>query len=95
MKVAAACHQNNVRMVIVDRYSKSDAPEDLMIYSQPDNVLDFGGGINRAYGIAVYPSFVLIDQAGTIAMKDVGGNKATVDGFFDYLCEQFRVLLPD
>ena len=81
-------------MVIVDRYSKSDAPEDLEIYSQPDNVLDFGGGINRAYGIGAYPSLVLIDRSGTIAMKDVGG-KATVDGFFDYLCEQFRMLLPN
>ena len=38
MKVAAACHQAGVNLIIVDRYSKSDAPEDQAIYAQPGNI---------------------------------------------------------
>ena len=89
MKVAAACYNRNVRLVIVDRYSKSDAPEDKAVYAQPGNLLDFGGPINRAYQIGVYPSLVLIDRAGIIVLKDMGGDQAPPEGFGDYLQGRF------
>jgi hypothetical protein len=89
MKVAAACHTGKVRLVIVDRYAKSDAPEDRAIYTQPGNLLDFGGPINRAYQIGVYPSLVLIDGAGVMVLKDIGGGQVPPEQFGDYLQGRF------
>ena len=93
MQVAAACHKAGVNLVIVDRYAKSDAPEDQAIYAEPTNILDFGGAINRAYGIGVYPSLVLIDQAGKIVLKDVGSGQAPAEKFGEYLGGRLRALL--
>lgn len=93
MKVAAACHQAGVNLIIVDRYSKSDAPEDQAIYAQSGNILDFGGAINSAFQVGVYPSLVLIDPAGRIALKDVGGGQAPAEQFGTYLSNRFQALL--
>lgn len=92
MQVAAACHQAGVDLLIVDRYAKSDAPEDRAIYDQRGNILDFGGPINTAYQIGVYPSLVLISSEGKIVLKDVG-NRVKPEVYGKYLIDKFAVLL--
>ncbi|TSA86849.1 PIN domain nuclease [Deinococcus detaillensis] len=92
MQVAAACHQSGVDLLIVDRYTKSDDPEDQTIYAQRGNILDFGGPINTAYQIGTYPSLVLINSEGKIVLKDVG-NRAKPDVYGEYLKNKFAVLL--
>jgi hypothetical protein len=93
MKVAAACQQAGVTMVIVDRYAKSEAPEDKEIYSQPGNILDFGGAINSAFQVGVYPSLVLIDNTGHIVLKEVGGGHTPPERFDEYLRDCFGKVL--
>jgi hypothetical protein len=92
MRVGQATHRAGVTLKIIDRHPKSEAPEDQVVYTQQDNILDRGGPINEAYQIGVYPSLVLIDSSGTIVMKDVGV-KAPVDTFDEYLAGQFKRLL--
>ena len=92
MKVAAACSQEGVELMIIDRYAKSDNPKDKEIYTQPGNVLDVGGAINTAYQVGVYPSLILIDRSGHIVMKDVG-TQAAPEQFDSYLRTQFGALL--
>lgn len=92
IRVAQASKRAGVKLLTIDRYAKSDDPQDQLIYGEPGNILDKGGIINKAYGIGVYPSLVLINNSGTIVMKDVGV-KAPVDTFDHYLKEQFQILL--
>lgn len=92
MQVAAACHRAGVDLLIVDRYAKSDAPEDQAIYARRGNILDFGGPINTAYQIGVYPSLVLISSEGKIVLKDVG-NRVKPDVYGEYLRSKLAVLL--
>jgi len=93
MKVAYGCHSADVDLIIVDRYAKSNAPEDKAIYEQSGNILDFGGAINTAFQIGVYPSLVLIDRAGRIVLKDVGGGQTPPETFDEYLRNRFSTLL--
>ena len=57
------------------------------------NILDFGGAINSAFQVGVYPSLVLINLAGRIALKDVGGGQAPAEQFGTYLSGRFQALL--
>ena len=93
MQVAAAYHKAGIDLPIVDRYAKSDDPASLEIYSQRGNILDFGGSINTAYQIGKYPMLVLVNAAGEIVLKDVGGGQARPEVFGEYLGEKFSTLL--
>ncbi|WP_424951498.1 hypothetical protein [Deinococcus sp.] len=93
MRVAAACRNSGVDLIVIDRYSKSDAPEDKEIYNQPGNILDFGGLINSAFQIGIYPSLVLINEAGQIVLKQVGSGKTPPEQFGEYLQDRFSIVL--
>lgn len=90
MQVAQACRLGAVELVIIDRYAKSDDPADRAIYDQPGNLLDRGGVINEQYAVGVYPTFVLVNPAHRIVLKDVGA-KTKPEAFRAYLEQQFRL----
>ena len=92
MQVASACQAAKVGLRIVDRYAKSDDAEAKAIYNEPTNILDWGGSVNSAYQIGVYPSLVLINAAGKIVLKDVG-NKVKPEQMRQYLDKRFDELL--
>jgi len=92
MRVGQACARANVTLGIVDRWPKEGRPTESAPYlDEVGNVVDADGSVNSAFGVAVYPTFVLIGTDGRVAWRGVGVRGET-DTFDAYLARQFERL---
>lgn len=91
MRVAQACTTAGVALTVIDRHPKDDGDGAGRTAQQEGtgNILDADGTINGAYGVAVYPCFVLIGVDGHIALKEVGANSKP-EVFNEHLLKRFN-----
>lgn len=92
MRVAQACNRAGVTLTIVDRWPKEGRPtEDTPYLDEVGNVVDADGSVGDAFGVAIYPTFALIDRHEKLVWRGVGVRGAD-DAFDSLLLKRFERL---
>ena len=76
MQIVWFCKNAGLDLVIVDRWPHEGVPTQKVPYEDElGNVLDADGSIGDAYNVAIYPTFVYVDELGNIQNRQAGINK--------------------
>ncbi len=76
MQIVWFCRNKGLKLVIVDRWPHEGVPiQNTPYVDDLGNVLDADGSINDAYNVAVYPTFVYVDESGKVQNRQAGISK--------------------
>lgn len=86
MQIVWFCKNNGLKLVIVDRWPHEGVPVQQTPYvDELGNVLDADGSINDAYNVAIYPTFVYVDESGKIQNRQAGIGKRDAEAVEPFL----------
>ncbi|WP_157448855.1 TlpA family protein disulfide reductase [Deinococcus peraridilitoris] len=93
MKVASAAHQSGVTLIIIDRWPHEGRPKQSTPYlDDVGNIVDSDGTLNKAFDVAIYPTFVFVDDSNKIVVREVGA-EAKPEVFDEHLLKHFNAHL--